>query len=159
MVFKLICDDEKITTENFNEEVHVYQRLNKWILVNGSEKEVDLKLRIDGCVVKYTPEKYDKITLVMPKEATEFLYKMQEKIMSEVDAEFFIKGNIMGLKLSKEQKTMCVNELKKGDYINVIVNFNYVWLINKKKYASFELVQFKKIEKPETEKIDYFADD
>lgn len=159
MSVKLICNDKNITVENFSENVYVTKSGRKWILTNEEGTELDLKLQVKNCCVKYTPEKYDKITIEIDQSSRKFFEALQEKVKEEVKIENVVKGNTIGLKMSKDQKVLCLKSLSQGDYLDTIINFNNVWTVNTKNYASLELIQFKKLEMaPKFEATNYFVD-
>lgn len=160
MSVKLICDDQTITTENFNDDVCVSKSGRKWILVNTHGTELELKFQVKNCCVKYTPEKYDKITIELDQSSRKFFEMLQLKIKDNVNIENIVKNNTLGLKMSKDQKLLCMRNLTRGDYFDAVVNFNDVWTVNGKNYVSLELIQFKKLEtKPKIETINYFVDE
>ena len=160
MSVKLICNYQNITVENFEEEVNITKVGKKWILTNMNGDEVNLKIQVKSCCVKYTPEKYDKITVELDKSSREFFEKLQLKIKEVVLIENIVKSNTLGLKLSKDQKMLTLRTLQQGDYFNAIINFNDIWVVNGKNYVSLELIQFKKLEiAPKIESTNYFLDD
>ena len=162
MSIKIITDYEKLKTEKLEDCVKLVKVGRKWILCNKNDNKVDVKFQVKNCRVKYTPEKYDKITIIIRKDAIGFFNNLNKFIKETegVDIENIVKAESIGLKLSKDTKRMCTESLKIGDYCDLIINFNDVWRVNSKNYASLELIQFKKTEKPEEEEvINYFVDD
>lgn len=132
------------------------------LMALGSKKElqldsvrVDMKFIMRDCVVKYTPEKYDKITITVNDECNEELTKLYNFLKKDCpELQNFMKESSLGLKLTPEQKQELKKEkISKESCCDFVVDFNHIWKMNGKDYASFKLVQFKKVEKQE---IDYF---
>jgi hypothetical protein len=53
---KLIVSDKNITVDNFESEVFVTKSGRKWNLTNEKGSDIDLKIQVRNCCVKYTPE-------------------------------------------------------------------------------------------------------
>ena len=159
-MIKVICDKEDIDILNFQEKVIVAKQARKWTLTNSKCEQLDIKFQIHECNVKYTPEKYDKITLNIDICSMKLFQIIQEKIKETVNIQDIIKNNSIGLKLPKAIKQQVLASLNQGDYIDVIIKFNDIWTVNKKHYVSLELLQFRKLDKaPKVETINYFIDD
>lgn len=146
MNFKIICDEKEIEMADFMENIFVEKFGKKWILTDENGP-VDVKFVVRNCTVKYTPEKYDKITVDLDKTSYNLFYNLQKKVIDEVQIEPILKTQSIGLKLNKEMKEKTKEELKKNDIIDVVIDYNDVWRVNDKNYLSLALLEFKKIKK------------
>lgn len=160
MSVKLICNDKNITVDNFDEEVYVSKSGRKWVLTNADGNELDLKIQVKNCCVKYSPEKYDKMTVELDSQSRQFFEALQKKVREEVMIENILKNGAIGLKMSKDQKLLCLRTLMVGNYFDAIIKFNDVWTVNAKNYISLELIQFRKLDiEPKIEVVNYFVED
>jgi hypothetical protein len=158
MSVKLICDNKSIDEENLITSTHIEKFGRMWVVADSMGKPLDLKFRVSGCTVKYIPEKYDKITIDVDPSSLIFFRNLETKFNEDVRVEPVVKSGSLGLKTPRDVKENIRKELRKGDNIDVIINFNGVWGVNNKFYMSLELIQFRKNEniKNVERSIDYF---
>jgi predicted alternative tryptophan synthase beta-subunit len=160
MSVKVICDNKNINEDNLLIDAHIERYGRRWIMADDSGKALDIKLKVPDCRVKYTPEKYDKITVDIEGAALTFFRALETKIGEDVKIESILKTGSLGLKTSRDVKEMIKKDLRRGDYIDVIINFNGIWEVSKKFYVSLELIQFRKTERErEVEVVNYFDSD
>ena len=145
-----------LSLENYQEVLKQQLVGRCWKLFNAST-QLDLKFIIKGCSVKYTPQKYDKITIELKDEFARTMMSSFDDFQSfsAIVVEPFIKDNCINLKLSADMKARTLGSLKPGDWVDVVIQYNNVWKIGDKHFASFELLQFKKVE-PQV--VDLFTD-
>ncbi len=163
-MLRLSCTTKKdLNVDNFFNSIEfVANGLNKWT-IRDQETKINLNgiaLVIKNCNVKYTPEKYDKITIELPVEAQDWFDTLENHLRNkDINVEKIIKTNCIGLKLSPKQKSLVLATLRKGDKIDVAIRYNGVWKVNNKIYTSFILVQFRKLEAEEEEEENYFLNE
>ena len=162
MSVKIICENNSsLDIDNFLQDTYLEENGRKYTLCSQETGyELDLLFQVNNCCIKYTPEKYDKITVELDSSSKKFFEALETKIRNEVDIESVVKSSTLGLKMDKDQKSLCLRDLKRGDYIDAIIKFNNVWTVNSKKYVSLELKQFRKLKiPPKVEIVNYFTDD
>jgi len=112
------------------------------IAVGGSDTVKDLVFELKDCLVRFKPEKYDKLVISVPDPAIMELEKLKGIMFP--DTEPFIRGSSMNLKVSPKQKEEINKKFSIGDWVQVLIKFTAVWTINGRHYASFELLEIKK---------------
>ena len=115
----------------------------KFILVHKDRPTVSVRpvIMCRGCTVKYTPEKYNKITIQLNQYDAGFFIRFCNKIEEVVAVETFLKDDAISLKLTDAQKKELVG-VKKDAFCDVVFKFNEIWKVNGKMYASFALEEF-----------------
>lgn len=114
-------------------------------------REVSLKFILKKCIVKYMPQKFDKITVILNEDCLTELTKFQNILSNEVpDLVKFIKDASLGIKLTADQKKN-MKGIDIGETVSIAVQYNQIWKINGNRYASFKLLQIKT-----DEPINYF---
>lgn len=139
---------KELTLENYQDLLDQKEVGRCWKFQTKKMQPVDIKFLIKGCRVRYTPQKYDKMTVELIDEFTFNIMNGFQDFQSynEFDVEPFLKDKCLNLKLSAEMKARTIDSLRPGDYIDMVIQYNNVWKIKTKYFASFELLQFKKVE-------------
>lgn len=130
-------EDIDFTTDDYT----IVANGRKHILVNREKPNVSIKpiIMCKGCTVKYTPEKYNKISIQLNQYDAEMFIDFANKIEAVVPCETFLKDDAINLKLTSEQKEE-YKEVKRGAFCDVVFKFNEIWNVGGKNYASFELL-------------------
>ena len=128
-------------------ELFPIDRSMKLVKLGTTSDPVNPVIVIKNMQVKYLPEKYSKITTILPDDALEQLRVFQDQLKKDMQVEEFIKDSSISLKIDNQVKEQ-TKTLSKGDYISVAIKFGDVWTMNKKKYVSWQLIQFKKVDAP-----------
>lgn len=149
-------NDVELKPEEFIGDTQVL--FNKQMsFIDKHQETVKLVFKVEGCRVKYTPEKYDKITIELYDKALETFKKMQDLIGEQVSIQSFVKDSFISLKVKGHVKDTVQKELKRDNYIDVVIVFNGVWTVSGNKYTSLELIQYKKLDHvPEHSMPNYF---
>ena len=99
--------------------------------------------KLDGCTVKYTLGKFDKITL--EHSYSGLIKKLNKCITTALGSEEELYSPVskteIGLKITKLTKDKA-QSLSKYDTVDVIIEFNNCWKLNDKIYTSFILKDF-----------------
>lgn len=120
-------------------------RGNKWELVKKGTYKPLKHVVVCNAVIKYLPLKYNKITVQLVAEEFDKFLSYQDLFKEDLQVEPFLKYDTIALKLGDEVKSKTTG-CKVGDHIKIAVEFNGVWKINNKLYASWQMVDFKPIE-------------
>lgn len=142
-------------TKNLEDiEAIQFKNLGKKIVAQKEHDTIDLVFMFKGAEVKWTPEKYDKITVDLTAKQCEFIKKLHEMACKDYDVINPLKEASLGLKISKEYKAN--NTFKRGERVDLVIRFNSIWTITGRNYFSFELVQHRKSKESA---VDYFMED
>ncbi len=115
---------------------------SKLELVNKKTRSLsNLKIMFDSTTIKFLPTKFNKLTIII-NEHSPFLTKFNEECV-ELGTESFFNERCISLKVNNELKDRLKDSHVK-DNIRVVFEFLGIYIINGKKYASFELLDFKK---------------
>jgi hypothetical protein len=100
--------------------------------------------RLNGCEVKYPVGKYDKIVVEHNyTELFDFINKGIENSLGSESSKFIpIKNDELGIKVNNNLKHKTDN-IQKYDSVDVLVEFNNLWVIKNKIYTSFTLKDIK----------------
>jgi len=135
------------TFEEFLENVLVVGAGKETVIMNrDDERPVSLKMVLTNCSVKYKPEKFDKMTVVVNDDvAVKKLNELYNKVFEH--CEKFIKSNLFSVKIDKKNIEEINQTLKVGDKVGIKVSFNNVWLFERKLYVSFKLEECIRLKK------------
>lgn len=132
---------------NYSKELFPFphRKGNKWELVNKGDTSKPLReIIVCDAIIKYLPLKYNKITLTLNSKDYENFELYQTMFKQDLEVEPFLKTESIALKLSDEMKEK-TKLLKIGSSLKVAVEFKGVWKILDKKYASWELIDYKEV--------------
>lgn len=115
------------------------------IAVNGATVK-DLQFVLEDCTIKYKPTKFDKLVVIIPEQAVSGFAELK-KIMFE-DTEPFVRDSVMNIKTKGEKQLEVNKNFSVGDSCKLLIKFSAVWTISGKHYATFELIDIKKLERP-----------
>lgn len=131
---------------NYSKELFPFphRKGNKWELITkGDETHRPLReIIVCDAIVKYLPMKYNKITFTLSSKDYDQFEFYQKLFKQDLEVEPFLKFDTIALKLGDDTKEK-TKALKIGSSLRIAVEFKGVWNINGKKYASWELIDYK----------------
>lgn len=150
MSTKAVYNEEEIGLEELFKKIELIEKKKRWI-IGGTNPTNDLKFIVRNCVVKYTPDKYDKLVVTIDEQTNDFFDLLESIICRNVEIQSIVKDQAIGIKLNEKLKVEVLSTLKKGDYVDIVVDFNNIWGMEDKYYLSLTLYQFKKTKSAQKE--------
>lgn len=144
--------------------------VGEYFLVDKNEKmkvfhdlkgnSVSLNITIKDLEVKYLPVKYEKIVFIADDDNVDNITDIYDKLKDDMPLSEFIKVNTFSAKVGRDLKENVNNQLKQGDFCDIVVCFNGFSFYEGFWYPLFVLKQFRKVKKvKKSEKyVNYFAD-
>lgn len=130
------------------------EKTDKVKILTEKEEKISMHMTMNKLEIKYLPDKYDKLVLVLDKDTIEHLERLENHAGLTVPVEPVVKDGTFSCRVSKEVKEDLL-KLKQRDIVDIAVSYNGLIEYGGKWYLSFTLQDFKLVKK--AERKSYFA--